>query len=392
MTSPSTAPPATATVSLCRDAVGFAALEGAWNELHERCGTATPFQTHAWLRSWWCAYGRPGRLRVILVRRGEELIGAAPLMLTYRPLPTLVPLGGPISDFSDVLLADEHGEEAVPALLRGLRQAGRRHVIDLREVRPDASAHRLYEDWPGARRRLDDSTCLELPAAPVHELVRRLASSRAQRVRAKLRKLDAAGIDVRTVAEHDVPQAVHTLLQLHTMQWQGRGITREHLTPRFARHLTQAVQGMVRTGAATVTLYRLEGRTMAANLTLHSGPLSGGYLYGADPALRRRKLDVIAILLRADAEQAVSERRAVISLLRGDEPYKHHWRPDRIVNQRLLLAPTGLSALLELYCAHLAARRSLARKASPQLARVRAAWQRTRVAVTQRGNEARPYR
>ncbi|WP_405778493.1 GNAT family N-acetyltransferase [Streptomyces sp. NBC_00859] len=343
-------------VTLCRDERQFAALETQWAALHRGCATATPFQSHSWLHSWWLSYGTPGRLRVVLVRRGERLVGAAPLMLVHRPLPLLVPLGGGISDFSDILIDGSQPPGTLTALAEGLRRASRHALIDLREVRPGAAAEQLFDSWPGVRRRLDDSVCLELPAEPIDQLVKRLASSRAQRVRAKLRKLDALRIEEHTVAEHEVPCTIQELLRLHELQWRGRGVTPEHLRPRFAEHLTRATQRMVRDGDAALTEYRLDGAVVAANVTLQSAHLSGGYLYGADPQLRTKKVDVATMLLRRDARHAAESGRTVISLLRGTEPYKSHWRPAVVVNQRLLLAPTALTPVLNLYAAQLAAR------------------------------------
>ncbi|MGW5343093.1 GNAT family N-acetyltransferase [Streptomyces sp. NPDC004050] len=336
-------------VTLCRDPRQFAALAEPWNRLFRSCRTATPFQSHAWLHSWWLSYGRDGRLRIVLVRRDGELVGAAPLMLVHRPLPLLVPLGGGITDHSDVLVADEHADQVVPALARGLHRAARGAVVDLREVRPGASAEAVYEQWPGARSKLADSTCMELPALPFDELVRRMPASGAQRVRAKLRKTDAAGIEEHEVSEHEVPGAVRTLLRLHEKQWRGRGVTPEHLKPRFAEHLTRATRRMVRAGEGRLTEFRLEGKVVAANVTLLSATLSGGYLYGADPDLRARKVDVATLLLRYEARRALAEGRPVVSFLRGSEPYKNHWRPDTVVNQRFLMARTALAPLLRLH-------------------------------------------
>jgi hypothetical protein len=197
---------------------------------------------------------------------------------------------------------------------------------------------------------------MELPAEPIDELMKRLASSKAQRVRAKLRKLDALRIEERAVAEHEVPDTIRELLRLHALQWRGRRVTPEHLRPRFAEHLTRATRRMVRDGDAALTEYRLDGAVVAANVTLQSARLTGGYLYGADPQLRTRKVDVTAMLLRRDARHAAETGRSVISLLRGTEPYKCHWRPAVVTNQRLLLAPSALAPVLGLYAAQLAGR------------------------------------
>ncbi|MEV7088482.1 GNAT family N-acetyltransferase [Streptomyces sp. NPDC093085] len=348
------------TTEVCRDPARFAELAPEWGRLYRRCGTATPFQHHAWLASWWRSYGGRRRLRVLLVRRSGELVAAVALMPAHRPLPVLVPLGGPLADFSDVLLADEHADTAAPALAGALHQLARTAVIDLREVRPGAAAERIHDCWRGPKRWLADSVCLELPAVPLDGLLARLPAGRAQRTRAKLRKLDALGIEVREATGDEVPAAVARLLALHRRQWEGRGVTAEHLSERFAAHLTRAVTAMSGSGDARVTEFTLAGEVVAADVTLMSGRLAGGYLYGADPALRERKADVATMLLRAGAGWIGASGRTTLSMLRGNEPYKHHWRPETVTNQRLLLARPALAPSLHLLAARAAGRERLA--------------------------------
>jgi hypothetical protein len=374
VTAPTTAPPTACrlragrlSVTLCRDPDRFAALAQEWEGLHRRCRTATPFQTHAWLHSWWLSYGSPARLRLLLVHRDGRLVGAAPLMLTYRPLPVLVFLGGTISDFLDVLVEDSCADAAAAALATGLHRAARSAVVDLREVRPGAAAERLVGSWPGPERRLADSVCLELPGVPVDELVRRLPGPAARRTRGKLRKLDAIGIEHRRVPEHEVPEAVATMLRLHGLQWQGRGVTPEHLTPRFAEHLARAVRRMAGTGDALVTEYRRGDQVLAIDVTLLTPELSGGYLYGAHPDLRAAKADITTMLVRHDAAHATETGRSVISMLRGNEAYKRHWRPVTVTNQRFLLARQELAPALRLHAAQVAGRARLAEAARTRL-------------------------
>ena len=337
------------TVRICRDADAFGGLAQAWGRLYRRCGSATAFQSHAWLWSWWLSYGGRRGLRVVLVRRGSELVAAAPLMRVHRPLPVLVPLGGAITDYTDVLLADDE-PDAVAALARGIRRAARGAVVDLREVRAGAAAERLFACWSGPRRRMPDSVCLELPGLPMDELIARVGSSRGQRIRSCLRKLDAAGIEERDVPPQDVPAAVGTMVRLHLVQWRGRKVTPEHARPRFAAHLARAAALMVAAGDATVTEFRIGGQIMAANLTVLSPQLAGGYLFGAHPALRDEKVDVTTLLMRHGVRQAAGGGRETLSLLRGAEPHKSHWRPEPRANQRLLLSGRGsVLALLARY-------------------------------------------
>ncbi|KND35574.1 GNAT family N-acetyltransferase [Streptomyces acidiscabies] len=343
---------------LVADEGEFAALAADWADLYGRCGTATPFQSHAWLHSWWLSYGRRGRLRLLLVRdKGGQLVAAAPLMAVRSPFPSLVPLGGAISDYGDVLVDDERAEEAVAALTEGLAAAARTALIDFREVRPGGAVERVYEHWRGPRRRVGDSVCLELPAVPMEELVARLPSAKAQRVRAKLRKLTSLGVERSVVPADEVDSALRRLLDLHQLQWQGRKVTSEHLQQRFCDHLVRSVGPMVRSGDAVVTEFRLDDDVVAVDLTLLSRELAGGYLYGAHPRLRERKADVAVMLLDACAEHARQRPRGALSLLRGNEPYKHHWRPEPVVNQRLLLARRRTAPLLSAALCDVAARR-----------------------------------
>jgi CelD/BcsL family acetyltransferase involved in cellulose biosynthesis len=334
---------------LVTDDAAFAALAPAWGRLYRRCASATPFQSHAWLHSWWQSYGERGRLRLLLVRSGDDLVAAAPLMRAPGPLPALVPLGGPISDYGDVLLDDGDDGRAATALTTALSHAARTALIDFREVRPGGAAERIYDRWRGPRRQVRDSLCLELPAVPMEGLLARLPSSKAQRVRAKLRKLDALGVTRTVAGPADVDAALSRLLELHRLQWQDRRVTTEHLRPRFHEHLVRAVGPMVRSGDAVVTEFRMDADVVAVNLTLLSRSLAGGYLYGAHPGLRERKADVAVMLLDACGEIAANAgagERGALSLLRGDEPYKHHWRPEPLANQRLLLARWRTAPLL----------------------------------------------
>lgn len=48
------------TVEVCTDEHTFAGLAEPWGRLHRACPSATAFQSHAWLHSWWLSYGTPG--------------------------------------------------------------------------------------------------------------------------------------------------------------------------------------------------------------------------------------------------------------------------------------------------------------------------------------------
>ncbi|WP_018654390.1 GNAT family N-acetyltransferase [Actinomadura flavalba] len=326
-----------------RDDGAFDALAGEWRDLYARCPAATPFQSAGWLAGWWRSKGRPGALRLVLVRHRGRLVAAAPLYRVRRwGLPVLVPVGGGQSDFTDVLMDPVHADRSLGVLAGALRAERGAVALDLPEVRPGAVAHLLAARWPGRVWTAPGSTCLQVPARPIAELLGTLPGRTAGKARAKLRKVDASGVVVTSVDAAGAAEAVGRLLDLHVRQWRGRGLNPEHARDGFRRHLASAVPDMIAHGDAALFEYRVDGAVVASDLALIGHDTVGAYLYGADPALRDR-LDVTLMLLRQDLALAASRGVRHFSMLRGTEPYKAKWRPTAEVSSRLILGSSPLA-------------------------------------------------
>ncbi|PYC65754.1 glycosyl transferase family 1 [Streptomyces tateyamensis] len=339
-------------------------LAAQWQELAARCRTATPFQSAAWQASWWRAYGRPGRLRVVLVRRDGLLVGAAALRLDRGG--RLTGLGGRLIDFTDVLLDDACAEQAAARLAAALPLRRPWQLLELHEVRPGSAAHLLYAAWTGRRHQLLDSVCQHLPAVPMDQLLARLPGRTAQRSRAKQRKLLEAGVVATRVPPEQTGAAMEDLLRLHALQWESRSVTPEHVSARFRQHLTESTAGLARIGQAVVYRYHLDGELLAVDLLLLCPSLAGLYLYGAHPRLRER-IDIAGLLFGTSLQEAVAAGIPELSLMRGEEPYKQRWRPEQERNHRLLLGPRHFAVALSVRLAVVRARTALA----PRLRRVR---------------------
>jgi len=326
------------------DDAGLAALAGEWAELYRAAPRATPFQSHAWLSAWSGAYGRPGTLRIVLVRDGDRLVAAAPLQLTRRgPVRVLAPLGGEITDFTDVLIAE--GDDADPAaataaLARALLAVPGWDVLELPEVRAGGAAELLRSAWTGPTWSVPASSCAEMTVTSWDDLLSQLPSKRARDARRVLRRSDELGLTAAAVPVGEVAEAITELLRLHAAQWAGRGVNPEHLTSRFAQHLRTALPAMVADGAAVLTRYRLDGEVLAVELLVVGTALTGGYLIGADPVLYQRT-DFFSFVLRHDVELTARLGVPRYSMLRGRESYKDKWQPETLVNSQLLLGRPG---------------------------------------------------
>jgi CelD/BcsL family acetyltransferase involved in cellulose biosynthesis len=93
-----------------------------WNALCAHNETNTVFQTYEWFDAWWRAFGAQHELFLLLLRRGDRIVGFAPFMIR-RVLPGMAQLqfvGAGNADYQDVVLPTDR-PEAVQAICRFLR-------------------------------------------------------------------------------------------------------------------------------------------------------------------------------------------------------------------------------------------------------------------------------
>lgn len=122
---------------------------GEWNLLASRSSTNTIFQTHAWNRAWWEAFGPRYRSALISVRESGRLVGLAPLVIDSQGV--LRFLGHGASDYVD-LLVDQGRDDVLDALLRAIRD------LDWKSIHFE----QLHEHSPIVRRRLPIAASVEV--------------------------------------------------------------------------------------------------------------------------------------------------------------------------------------------------------------------------------------
>lgn len=332
--------------AVIRDHDDLDALAADWDDLWRRTPSATPFQSHGWISAWAHSYVPSAQLAVAVVWSGDVLVAAAGLHRIRRgPVRVLAPLGGELSDHTDVLL-DPTVQDAGTRLVATLLDFRGWGVLDLPEVLPTAAADSWARQWPGRIRWSEASLNLQLPALPVAEALARVPTRTAATLRRKLRKVEQLGVEHSSVAPADVPRAVDDLIRLHEAQWAGRRGNPEHLTARFRAHLVEALTAMIDRGQAVFVEYRVDGELVASEIDLLGHEQLAYYLAGISPDLRQR-IDTAVLLVDGALGRAVGLCKSEYSFLRGLEDYKFRWRPDEVRSSRILLArPRALPPLL----------------------------------------------
>ncbi len=323
-----------------RSAGEFAALEEEWEDLYHDSPRATPFQSWAWLYSWWEFYGEGYELRLITVRDDEGLlIGLAPLMLERRlGFRKLLFVGTGPTDYLDVLAREGWETQVLEALARTLRQMDSWQVADLQQLRPEAAAWGLFEHWSGLRISVWQSNCPVIDAKPWDELLASIKKSLRSSVRQTLRRAREDGLHCELAGVEDAKAAARRLVAVSRQQWQSRWRETgpEHWTWRFEAHLEGAARRMTARGLGAISEFWRDGEVVISHFLVFGRDFVGQYMIGASQeALRRYQFSSLGMWDGINV--SLDRKGSYFDLLRGEEPYKLRWSSRVVSNRRMVL-------------------------------------------------------
>jgi CelD/BcsL family acetyltransferase involved in cellulose biosynthesis len=321
----------------------FAVLEEEWEDLYRNSPLATPFQSWAWLYSWWEAYGEDYELRLVVIREAGLLVGLMPFMLERRRgFGRLLFVGTGLTDHLDILARRGWEPQVVEVGSWVLQQMDAWHVADLQELRPTAVAWSIFRGWTGPRARAQQSECVEIKTKPWEELLKSLSKNGREKARKTLRRAEEDEVSCKPADHNGVERATRSWLALHREYWQDRGINPEHLTWRFSSHVLAAAKRMSASGSGRIYEFRRGEEVITSDFVLVGHEYVASYLHGANKYARGR-FQLNALLMWNWANVAVECNLPTVSMLRGADEHKLRWNPKIIVNHRLILGKHRIS-------------------------------------------------
>jgi CelD/BcsL family acetyltransferase involved in cellulose biosynthesis len=357
---------------LCMQVYCFTTLDelAAYADAWDRLAAGLPFRTWAWLSTWWEHYGQDqgeyprSQLFVPAVfDDAERLVGLAPCYLRQTPpggrVLRWLGSGEVCSDYPGVLC--QPGMECfVTAALADFLTG---HVPgdswsdlhwDLLEL-AGAEAHdpattRLAEQLAGRgclvhRRRGPNCWRLNLPAAWTDYLSMLSKGHRKQLRRLQRKVLDTGRAVLHTVdCRDDLPRAAGILVDLHQRRRQALGQPGCFASPRFAAFHRDVMPRLLANGQLQLHWLELDGRPVAAEYHLSAGGIVYAYQAGIEP-------DSLAdepgrLITMATLRRAIEQGCRAIDFLRGDEPYKAHFRAMPRPSFALRIVPNRTTARL----------------------------------------------
>jgi CelD/BcsL family acetyltransferase involved in cellulose biosynthesis len=305
--------------ALIADVAGLEALGPEWWNLWQRCPSATPFQSPAWLLPWWQAF-HPGRLCAVAVHDGEKLVALAPVYLEEGALGRrLLPIGIGITDYLDVLV-----DPALPEA--GAALAGAVHDLvpdwecwELEELRP-GSVGLGFSAPPGTPEELvEQSACpvlklsVEVPVPARKRRKFRMAENRVAR----------RGGEVTVIGPEGAPNFLDNLVRLHGERWATRGEGGVLADDPVRRFHALSLPRLMEAGLARLSTLTIEGQVVGAYYGLQSGPRAYAYLGGFDPDFSFESPGTV--LVGRAIEAARQDGATEFHFLRGQEAYKYEW-------------------------------------------------------------------
>jgi CelD/BcsL family acetyltransferase involved in cellulose biosynthesis len=324
-------------VTVLEDTREFAALEEEWEELYQHCPAATPFQSWAWLYSWWEHYGEDHELRIVAVRSGELMVGILPLMIQRRyGFKRLLFVGTGVTDYLDLLAREGWEGEVAEAGVRVLGRLGPWEVADLQELRPEAVAWGLFSGWDGPRTQRWQVNCVVIDAKPWDELLMTVSKNLRKKARRAIRGAEEDGVRRELVKAEDAEEAARRLVALHREAWQGKEIDPNNLTETYESHMVAAARRMTSRRLGGIDEFRRGGEVIVSQFLVFGRNFIGTHTLGATQKAMER-YQVSALEVWSLLNTALERNYDYVSLLRGEEPYKLRWSNRTIPNHRMIL-------------------------------------------------------
>jgi CelD/BcsL family acetyltransferase involved in cellulose biosynthesis len=295
-------------------------LRPQWDELHDRCDSATPFQAAAWLLPW-ARHFAPDRLMAIAVCERDALSALLPFFSWDNRM--LLAGSGP-TDYCDGLFAGKlaHVDEMIAALAGYAAEVGC-GCIDLQQL-PPRSALLTATAPRGWTSQIDDGTPCPVTALAGDDALAPVSPRWRKNIGKARRKLEKqAHFELRCVREQLFDGAAAEVIRLHCARWRQRhqdGVLSGGLMQSF---LVSALPELSASGLLRLHTLHVSDRLIAVLLGVHSKQMTCFYIGGFDPEWATYSPG--SILLEAAIEQAAKEGAREFHFLRGCESYKYHF-------------------------------------------------------------------
>ena len=304
-----------------------------WDALWMQDANATPFQCSEWLLPWARQFAF-SELRTVMVYQHGSPVALLPFYRNLDPQTgerQLLLLGSGTSDYLDGTYSPDCTPAHVRAGLSTICAEGDWDSLCVFQLRENSKLRAILEplQFPGMRR-IDAESCSRIPAVPLTGLPRSLRDQvRYYRNRAARK----GQLELAIANENCWSRAFADLERLHTSRWQSSGQPGLLADPCIVAWHREALPLLLRRGLLRLYTLSLDGEPIAVLYSLIDPPQRRQrteHFYLTAFSIQHADLRPGTVLMALAVEHAAKEGAETIDLLRGDEPYKRLWHPQKI--------------------------------------------------------------
>jgi CelD/BcsL family acetyltransferase involved in cellulose biosynthesis len=311
-------------------------LQSAWRNLAAESPNSTPFQTWEWHSAWFKFYGRTKKPYLLCAYDGKDLVALYPLARKAGAWYVLRSSGAGPSDYLHPLIRPEYESSAEAEFADHVSNQKDYSLVDLHQLRDDFS----HLQVPG-EIELDQGTCLVLDLPGTYD---DYLATLGKSLRYDVRKLDKSLFNegrakVEMVDEFNIGKGLDILFDQHKRRWRKRGLPGAFLGKTQDFHHFWGRQA-IKKGWLQLGMLSLDGNPIGAIYGMAMRETVYFYQAGFDPA--HKSVSPGTLLVASLIRKAISDGRSHFDFLRGDEPYKRRWKPQREhKNVRKVIAVRG---------------------------------------------------
>lgn len=318
----------------------LAVLRAEWDHLTQL--SEQPLSAPAWVLAGWTAVASPElALRVVVVRRGEELAGMFPLVADGR---AYVAMGEGVG--SVVPFARPGLEEEVAAAFSEVLAEQRPRPPTIRFQQDDAGpdwAGLLTRSWPGPGAWSQVTESVGVPRVALGDggfdaWFASKSSSFRREMRRKRKRLDEAGASFRFSSEDSFERDVAEFLRLHRVRLAGQGGT-SLAADSVEQMLVTAGRELLPQDRLRLLMMEIDGKAIGAQLVLVAGSEATAWNSGFDEEYARLSPSMQCIL--HVLEDAAEKGQRSLCLGPGDQDYKARFADSGSHLVSCLMVPKG---------------------------------------------------
>lgn len=313
----------------------FEGLKDIWNQVLQNSRDNDVFSTWEWIRCWWQHFGKERKLRILVAKEDNEIIGFAPLMVSkysflhLGKFHKLELIGSPDADYNNFVISKKE-HECLNLFLKHLSQSSDWDMLEFRDIREGSVSAQVLNKVcgsPDSKLNFEMGTVCPYVTLPesTELFMNSLSANMRRNLRRKMRKLqETYNVEFKDYNKFaSVDEAMDTFFDLHQRRWNSIGERGAFASAAFCAFHRDIAKAFSRTGWLALDFLTLDDEPVSVEYSFDYGLKKYGYLTGFNPDFGRYSVGMISKLYVI--EESIRKGFREYDFTRGLESYKTSW-------------------------------------------------------------------